>query len=198
MGEERRKEARKETKIQNTYICREIFRVNESGTWHRIVAKSVKTANKLGAGRLTLGDRTEKINTDPYRKGTRQKSDLKWCRGASVVKSTFCSCRRPDFGSQHPGGGYQTSITTVSGDLVPSSDFQRYCIYVVHTHITIGLWGNWMRFTDFLYCWKYPAGKYNHFYLPFTMVSHLPWALVSFNQPKVLLALFNWNFLCQP
>ena len=56
------------------------------------------------------------------------------------MKSTGCSYRGPGFGSQHPLGGSQPSITPVSGNpLLASTSTRDVHIYVgnILTHIKI-------------------------------------------------------------
>lgn len=60
----------------------------------------------------------------------------------SVVESTGCSCRGLRFGSQHPHGGPQSSVTSVSRDsnifFRPPQALHRYaCRQNTHTHKTI-------------------------------------------------------------
>ena len=51
----------------------------------------------------------------------------------SVAKSTYCSCRRSRFMSQHPQGSSKPPEAPVSGDLMLSSDI---CVYA-HVYIDI-------------------------------------------------------------
>lgn len=54
----------------------------------------------------------------------------------SEIKSTGCSDRGPEFGSQHPCGGLWLSVTPVPGDPISSPGLcrTRYA-YGVHTYI---------------------------------------------------------------
>ena len=47
------------------------------------------------------------------------KSGLESGRDAAAVKNTSYSCRGPRFNSQNPYGSSKSSITPVSGDLMP-------------------------------------------------------------------------------
>lgn len=53
----------------------------------------------------------------------------------ATKKRTCCSSRRPTFGSQHPHGCSQLSMTPVLGNLRPSFGPHRYCKHIVHIHI---------------------------------------------------------------
>lgn len=57
-------------------------------------------------------------------------------KDGSTVKSTCCSFRVPVFISQHPHGASQPSVTPVSGDPIPSSDFHRHqaCVWHIYIH----------------------------------------------------------------
>lgn len=52
-----------------------------------------------------------------------------WAKDASVAKSTDCPSREPEFDSQHQPDSSQPSVTTISGDLAPSSGFCRHQIH---------------------------------------------------------------------
>jgi hypothetical protein len=55
----------------------------------------------------------EKKRKEKKRKKERKeerKEERKTWRGGSVVKSTNCSSRSPEFNSQHPGGGSQPCV----------------------------------------------------------------------------------------
>jgi hypothetical protein len=51
-----------------------------------------------------------------------------------MVKSNHCPCRGIGFGSQHPHGVPQTSVSPVAANLTPSSDFCRHEAWYTHTH----------------------------------------------------------------
>jgi hypothetical protein len=51
-----------------------------------------------------------------------------------VVHSTSCSVREPMFGSQHPHGPSQPSVTPFPGDPVPSSGLYGHCTHIVYKH----------------------------------------------------------------
>lgn len=60
-------------------------------------------------------------------------------RDGSVVRSTCCCFRRPEFGFLHPQGSSQPSVTPVSGLWMPSSGLQEYCMHtdahkLIYTH----------------------------------------------------------------
>lgn len=61
---------------------------------------------------------------DPFLMWWRNKT-WGWSDG-SVVKSTGCSLREPEFDSQQPHGDSQPSLTVISEDPMPSSDFLRH------------------------------------------------------------------------
>ena len=65
------------------------------------------TLGKQRACALCEGVESYKIGTQGWRDG-------------SVVKSTGCSSRGPQFNSQHPHGSSQLSVTPASGDPTPS------------------------------------------------------------------------------
>lgn len=53
----------------------------------------------------------------------------------SVVMIARCSCRRPRFGSQHPYGGSQPSLSPVPTDLMPSSGLHGHQAHTWCTHM---------------------------------------------------------------
>lgn len=62
---------------------------------------------------------------------------LGW-RIGSGVKSTYCSCRGPEFKSQYPHGVSQPPVTPVMGDPMPNSHLQEHCSIRFTTDIHAG------------------------------------------------------------
>lgn len=58
--------------------------------------------------------------------------DKGW-RNGSMVKSTYCSCRKPGFDFQHLSSSSQPPVTQVPETLLPSSGLHR-CNHMVHIH----------------------------------------------------------------
>lgn len=63
-----------------------------------------------------------------------KKSKMDWRIVDLVVKSTGCSYRGSPFGSQHPYGGLQPSMTLVSENLMPLLCSEGSSTYMVHRH----------------------------------------------------------------
>ena len=51
-----------------------------------------------------------------------------------MVSSTHCFCKGPRLCAQGPHDGWQVSVTPVTKDPRPSSDFHGHCIHGVHLH----------------------------------------------------------------
>jgi hypothetical protein len=70
------------------------------------------------------------------KKGTQNKK-IRGGRGwrdGSVVESTSCSCRGPEFNSQHPQDSSCLSVTAAPEDMTPSSGIYRHCTNTVHRY----------------------------------------------------------------
>lgn len=82
---------------------------------------------------LTLRERLQFVETTTIFTSTREAQGR---RGGSEVKSKYCSCREPEFRSQHPLRGYsQLSVTSSRGSKSPGWTLQSPGTPVVYTHI---------------------------------------------------------------
>lgn len=76
----------------------------------------------------------EKLNNKQIN-SRKEKQILLWSwSDGSVLKITFCSCRRPKLGSQYPHGSSQHFVTPFPGDSTPSSGLQEYFTSGALTH----------------------------------------------------------------
>lgn len=65
-----------------------------------------------------------------------KKKEIKGLGVGLAVQSTYCFCREPRFSFQHTHRGSQVSITPVTVEPMPFSDFQDHqaCTWCMDTH----------------------------------------------------------------
>lgn len=82
-------------------------------------------------------------NSSAYKCHRSKEKNISWgWRSGSVLKSTYCSCRKHGFSAQHPHSFSQPQalINPVPSNQIPSCDFCWYCTHMVliyttrHTH----------------------------------------------------------------